>query len=254
MEILENQLDNLILNCPHIDIIEEDKVTICLSCGEEIHRNIEYDKEWRYYGSGDNKHHTDPNRCQSRKLDSKNIFKDVSNMGFNDKIVNKANEIYEQVTDDKIYRGNSRKAIIFACIFHAYKILEQPKSCSSLIKAFELSKKNGLYGLRHVHVNAPKDSEVRIVYITPKDLILEIMSNYDATQEQKDDIVKIYDCIKNRSIMLNRSRPQSIAAGLTYYYILKTNRKIDLIDFKKKVDLSELTILKIVKEIQRLIP
>ena len=42
----------------------------------------------------------------------------MSNMGFSDRIIEKANRIYDDVANGKIYRGNSRKAIIFACIFH----------------------------------------------------------------------------------------------------------------------------------------
>ena len=43
-------------------------------------------------------------------------------MGFSDKIISKANKLYDEVTSGNIYRGNSRKAIVFACIFHAYKL------------------------------------------------------------------------------------------------------------------------------------
>ena len=103
--------------CTHDNIIFENGTKLCEDCGIEINRDICYDKEWRYYGAADTRHNTDPNRCYIRKSEERTIYKDVDNMGFSDKIVSKANKLYEEVTSGKIYRGNSRKAIIFACIF-----------------------------------------------------------------------------------------------------------------------------------------
>ena len=87
-----------------------------------MEKSIYQDKEWRYYGQADNKRLSDPNRVHLRKIEDKNIFKDVENMGFSDKIVYIANQIYLQVTNGQIFRGNSRKSVIFACIFHSFKI------------------------------------------------------------------------------------------------------------------------------------
>ena len=132
--------------CNHNSILEENGIKVCTDCGIEITRDITYDKEWRYYGASDTRHISDPNRCHARKSDERTIYKDVEGLGFSDKIIVKANELYEEVTNKKIYRGNSRKAIIFACIFHAYKIEGNPQSCESLVDIFNLDRKIGLKG------------------------------------------------------------------------------------------------------------
>lgn len=106
--------------CYHHNIINENGIISCVECGEEIRHSINHEKEWRYYGASDSKRNTDPNRVQIRKVEERNIIKDVENMGFSDTIIGKADELYSQVTKGQIYRGNSRKAIVFACIFHAY--------------------------------------------------------------------------------------------------------------------------------------
>lgn len=41
--------------CDHTDLVNENGVTNCLDCGEQIHKNITHEKEWRFYGSSDNK-------------------------------------------------------------------------------------------------------------------------------------------------------------------------------------------------------
>ena len=236
--------------CSHSSTVIESGVVNCLECGEEVRRIITHEKEWRYYGSSDNKRSSDPNRVQVRKNEDRNINKDVENMGFSETIVTKANELYTQVTKGQIYRGNSRKAIVFACIFHSYKMSGKHQTPDNLVKLFGLTRKNGLKGLKIVNVNAPKDSKIHTTVITPVHLIQDIMSKFRASPIQKKEVIHLYTRIKNRSSKLNRSRPQSVAAALTYYWIRKKKLDINLKDFAKKVDLSELTINKNAKEIE----
>jgi transcription initiation factor TFIIIB Brf1 subunit/transcription initiation factor TFIIB len=240
-------------SCPHTEIIDEHGVRSCAMCGHEVKKDVTYEKEWRYYGVDDTRHTSDPNRCQARKVEERSIFKDVDGMGFSDKVVSFANDIYTQVTKEKIYRGNSRKAIIFACIFHAFKILGKPQTCESLQEVFALDRKNILKGMKHVNNNAPKNSEVRTKYITALEIIGEIMEKLNANPEQKAEVVALHDMVKNRSSILNRSKPQSVAAGIVYLYITRTGKKIDIEDYTKIVSLSQLTISKIMKEVDRIV-
>jgi transcription initiation factor TFIIIB Brf1 subunit/transcription initiation factor TFIIB len=239
-------------NCEHLDVKEEGGAILCIDCGEEIKRELNFDKEWRYYGADDTRRNSDPNRCQIRKIEDKSIFKDVENMGFCDKIVHSANDIYTQITNGKIYRGNSRKSIVFACIFHAYKLSNKPQSCEYLQNIFKLEKKIVLKGLKFVSLNVPKDSQIRTKYITAIQLIEEILVDIKVTDQDRQEVIKIYEYVKNRSSILNRSRPQSFASGLIYYWIINYNKNFNLKEFIKKIKLSELTISKISKEITRI--
>jgi transcription initiation factor TFIIIB Brf1 subunit/transcription initiation factor TFIIB len=239
--------------CLHLNVTNEKGVIECIDCGQEISQKIQHTKEWRYYGQTDSRHTSDPNRVQQRKLEERNIYKDVENMGFSDKIIAEANTIYFQVTHGKIFRGNSRKAIVFACIFHAYKLSGKPQSHEKLIGIFKLDRKTGLKGLKHVNLHAPKESQIRTTYITPINLVEEIMDKFSATKEQKDEVIKLYHQIKNKSSKLNRSRPQSVASGIVYYWICQKDKDITLKQFTKKVALSELTVSNIAKEISDVI-
>ena len=228
-------------------------VKVCELCGMEMEREIDNGKEWRYYGAADTRHNGDPSRCHMWKTDERTINKDVENMGFSDRIIEKANRIYDDVANGKIYRGNSRKAIIFACIFHAYKLEKNPQSCENLIEIFSLDKKIALRGLKAVNLKTDKSSELKSTYITPEHLITDIMAKFDASQDQIDEGIDIYRKIQNKSSILNRSRPQSVAAGIVRYYILINSKDISMTDFRAKVKLSELTINRIVKEIEKLL-
>jgi transcription initiation factor TFIIIB Brf1 subunit/transcription initiation factor TFIIB len=174
-------------------------------------------------------------------------------MKFGDKIVALANQIYIQVTKGQIYRGNSRRSIIFASVFHSLKISGKPQSHEKLMKIFDLNKKTGLRGLKIVNLNAPKDSIIHTTYITPANIIEDIMDKFDATDEQKKEVLYLYEKIKNKSSKINRSRPGSIASGLVYFWVSLKNINVSIKDFAKKVELSELTIIKISKEISEIL-
>ena len=240
--------------CEHLDIKEENDVCICIDCGEELKRNFNFEKEWRYYGSDDNRRNTDPNRCQLRKSDDKNIFSDVEKLGLEHGIITVADDIYTQVTKGKIYRGKSRKAIIFACIFQSFKVTGKPQSCEKLKTIFDIEKKVLLKGIKHVTLNLPKDFAAKTRYITPLELIEEFMNKFDASVEQKGQVVDLYQRVKNKSSILNRARPQSFASGLIYYWMLyNDNSGIQTQEFIQKINLSKLTINKIAREINKIL-
>src|SRR3990167_1490907 len=93
----ETKQSESVVTCLHDDCITENGVVICMNCGSELNRIINHEKDWRYYGHSDTKHTSDPNRVQVRRIEEKNIFKDVENMGFSDKIISMANQIYSTV-------------------------------------------------------------------------------------------------------------------------------------------------------------
>lgn len=242
--------DDDIQECKHINIVEENGIVCCTDCGIEMEKHIYQDKEWRYYGQSDNKRTADPNRVHLRKIEERNIFKDVEGMGFSDKIVYLANQIYLQVTNGSIFRGTSRKALIFACIFHSLKASGRPQSHEKLIQIFDLSRKAGLKGLKYVNLNVPKDSIIHTTYITPIDLIRDIMDKFNASDAQRAEVCALYEKIKNKSSRINRARPQSISISLCFCYILLNPRiNISLKEYASKTDLSELTIKKLTREI-----
>ena len=248
-----NLHENIRTHCEHLNTLEEKSVVLCIDCGEEISKNINFEREWRYYGSSDTKNSSDPSRVQMRKSDDRNIYKDVETMGFSDNIVATANKIYQQVTRGQIKRGNSRKSLVFACIFQSFKIHNKPQSHDELIRMFNLSRKNGLQGLKYVALNAPKDSEIHTTHITPAHLIRDTMEKFQAKPHQIEEAIKLYESVKNKDTRLNRSRPQSVSSSIVFCYILIHKKNISLKEFAKRVNLSELTINKMAKIIAEIL-
>lgn len=236
--------------CSHTNWSMESFNRICEDCGMVIPRE-ECPVEEDFTPVA--KYNTDPRRCHARRNEEKGIYKDVDKLGFSDKIVSIANVLYEQVTKGRIFRGNSRKGIIFACIFHAYKINENPQSCEQLIEIFGIERKVGLKGLKFVNLNSPKDSKFREYQISTEDIIREIMDKFNANENQKEEAIDIFRKVQNKSSLLNRSRPQSVASGVVRYYIIQQNKDIGMDFFKSRVKLSEITISRIVAEIENIV-
>lgn len=241
-----------ISSCDHNEIIEENGNQYCADCGITLEKSVFHGKEWRSYAQGD-KRGADPNRVQIRRIDERTIYKDVENMPFTDKVKSVANELFLEVTKGLIFRGNSRKAIICACMFHAHKHIDIPQTQERLIRIFGLTRKESLKGMKFVNQNAPKGSFVHTTHITPVDLIQDIMNKFGASDTQTNEVISIYKQIQNKSFKLNGSRPQSVGSGVVYYWISTKGVNITLKEFVKKVNLSELTVLKVVKEISEIL-
>ncbi len=235
--------------CAHLRLEKRHGIETCTACGEILKKTVAHDKEWRNYMQSGKK---DPTRVQARKAEERSIFKDVQGFGFSNKIVSIANELYADVAKGNIFRGNCRKAIIFACIFHAYKSSGHPKTHEKLIKLFKLNRKAGLKGLKYVTLNSASPL-LRTGHITAEHLISEIMTTFSASDEQKEEVACLYKKIKNKSSNLNRARPNSVASGLVYYWIQSTGIQITLKEFAASCNLSDITITKIAKEVSAII-
>lgn len=233
--------------CIHNSTVVERGVVYCSDCGCEVERITE-DQEWCNFGS-EFKRTCDKNRVQKRKVEEKNIFKDVEGMDFSDSIVSIANKIFCESTSNCIVRRSRRKARVFACIYYAYKVEGNPQSHDKLLKIFGLDKKVALGGLNHVSRNSPKTASFRNVEVNLDHLTDEIMDKFRATPKQKKQVKELYNLLSASSEALNGSRPQSISSALVWYYICLKKLPISLEKFSKKVNLSELTIIKRAKEI-----
>ena len=244
--------------CKHENLFTDSKnIILCLGCGIQISNQVSYEREWRWYGPlSDTKHSSDPNRTTIRKLDTKGIFTDLEKYNFNTKVVYDANQLYSTITQNKILRGKKRLGIIFACVYHSFLKNNIQISCQGLLHIFEMEQSIALRGLKFCSIHLPLESDIHSIKMKKNDiehLITEIMQKFSATALQIEEVIELYKFLLNKSSLLNRSRPQSVASGVCKYYILNKNPDFSNEYFKCKVKLSDLTLKRIITEIETIV-
>jgi transcription initiation factor TFIIIB Brf1 subunit/transcription initiation factor TFIIB len=176
----DNKLKQKCINCKMEDfLLVDSEMVVCTYCGVENEMIIDYNAEWRYYGTDDNKKSADPNRCGMpsnrilpdtslstiilgrgneifRKLHSWNglTYKHRSLIGILNKIALKANidnvpqsiidatmNMYKMISQDYIKRGASRESLIAACFFNALRDQGLIRSPEEVAKLFDIKSK-----------------------------------------------------------------------------------------------------------------
>jgi transcription initiation factor TFIIIB Brf1 subunit/transcription initiation factor TFIIB len=248
------QIDNKFECCLHANIIKEGNVEKCADCGLEMYLEISLEPEWRFYDNGDGS--LDPARCHIRKEENRNIYSDLKGCGLSKEIMQEANKLYYMITSGKIRRAALRKAIIYACIFNAFKQLEETSMPDDLEEKFGLDKKAITRGLKHFHMSMEK--KLKPSYISPSIFIKKVMNKFKAGNVHVQRIEKLYDLIQNKSVIVKRCNPQSVICGLVFYYwkllsITNSNYNINCAKYSSMVGLSEITVQKLAKEISKLL-
>ena len=232
--------------CSHSDLIYERYTTICRVCGMITGNNLNMSHvtDSSCYGSS--------SRVHVRRMKEKSIFKDIKGYNFDKDIINIANDIYNQITNNKIFRGRSRKSIIYACILYAYRMKGVTVNTTNILQLFQINKKSGLSGMRYLNMNINENSTYKLSHnkhLSPINIIKNVMKTFNASDDDINEVINLYHTIENKSSKINRSRPKSIANSLIYYWIKEKGKDIDISFFSSKVNMSELTINKLVKEI-----
>lgn len=176
----DTESEDICINCNENEyLINDGEMIVCTNCGVESKRIIDYNPEWRFYGSDDNKRSSDPNRCGLptnqiiaesslstvilghgfeiyRKLNTWNglTYKEKSMISILNKIAQKANignvpqsiidatmKMYQIISKDYIKRGTSRESLIAACFFNALKDNNLIRSNEEVAKLFDIKSK-----------------------------------------------------------------------------------------------------------------
>ena len=195
-------------------------------------------------------------RQQNKQL--KNLYKDVEDIDINSNILHYANTIFYNCTENKIYRGKSRKAIILGCLYYSYKIMNSEDRFNELLNIFYITKKEALKGVKYVHGNSSNSSEIRNNHISCLGIIKDIvMRKFNGNQIKLDSILEIYISVSKTDTkyyhLIESSKPYSLASGIIYYWIITNNINININKFSEIIKLSPMTIRSKYKLIENII-
>jgi transcription initiation factor TFIIIB Brf1 subunit/transcription initiation factor TFIIB len=238
--------------CEHETFFKEGDINICKTCGCEIDQ-LDFQPEWRYYGSTDNRVTKDPSRCHKSKEVQKGsidkVFVDAKLGWLPQSTKKKTEQKYKAIVKGETVRGKGRKAIVAACLLYVFRDEGDIRTSDDIRNMFSLTKQEMSEGLTRYHTEFPKD---RTQHANPKDFIRRIMQQTKVDFCHYKYILKIANVLDKVDPDLNRSSPHSVASAVVYLYICMTpevrlKTGVTKTKFAKDVGLSDITITKLVK-------
>lgn len=246
------------LSCDESDfLINDGEMIVCTNCGVENNRIIDYNPEWRFYGSDDNKRNSDPNRCGMptnqiisesslstvilghgfevyRKLNTWNglTYKEKSMISILNKIAAKANignvpqsiidatmKMYQIISKDYIKRGTSRESLIAACFFNALKDNGLIRSNEEVAKLFEIKSKKLSKGCNEF---------AELMFAKDKDYVKkmrpiepkDLIERFCSLMDLDEKFIKIgtrISVLVDKLGICQENNPKSIAVGCIYF-------------------------------------
>lgn len=236
---LEPQTD-----CLHPEYETDNGVNICKHCFCEI-VILDHDGDWKTM------------RCyvkNPKKGDIKSVFTEckIPNGVVNKATIEKTEEKYKKIVKDDTARGDNRKGIVAACLYYVFLEMGEIKTVKDLEIMFNLKREKISEGMHAYRIVFP---DSRTQTIKPCDLIKKTIKQVGISKpDAYEDILEISKNIENRDMIINRSSPQSVAPALVYFYLCLNPEYKKLINYNKKsfalkVELSEITLTRIIKRI-----
>lgn len=232
-------------DCNHTNYIVEGEYRICTECGECL-PFLPVGKEFS------DKVYRDQSCCYRSKNSDRSLYKDLEGLNIPSAIAHEANEKYSKLIEYKVYRGDRRKSIIAACLYYAYIELQETQTIDNISEQFGLRKRHISQGLRDYQSIFTKANDITL---HPGDFVKSTILAADLDINYCTNIERFWSRIRQfKTNELNRAKPQSIAAALVYYYIIKTtNPSYSKSEYASHLKLSVPTITKLVKELERIV-
>ena len=98
------------------------RLLVCSMCGIEL-EGLDFQQEWRWYSTSDNKTSNDPSWCHSQLSTYKGIRKvfDKYKVDIPPMMMDMVEAKYKKIKGDKIFHGKCCESIVASCLFHTYK-------------------------------------------------------------------------------------------------------------------------------------
>jgi len=171
-----------------------------------------------------------------------------------EKICMTAKSLYSIIAKTKISRGNNRKGIIAACVYHACKECDVPRSINELAHMFSIESKIMTKGCKNYTeiIRMSTIEKKRIFQITEVNLydFIDRFSSKLALSENERKIIHKVALICETEKIISDNTPPSMASGCIYLYCKIKNNKITKKDISDICKISEVTINKCFKKLE----
>ena len=274
--------------CKSSHILLDENIYICEECNTIQDKFIDSQAEWRYYGNDDTKKN-DPTRCgmpvnpllpelslgsiisndyntsyymykirKYQKWNSTtykerslyeiidNITLNASNSGISQTIIDEAKVLYKDISTKKISRGSNRNGLIASSIYMSCKKHKVPRSAKEIAKVFNIDVTTMTKGCKKFH----DITKSNMMCSNPEDFIIRFCCNLNIS----DKYVELCKSVINKAdeySVVSENAPPSIAAGVIFLVSNLCNINIQKKDISTNCDISEVTINKCYKKLNK---
>ena len=233
--------------CKHASVGRVHGQSYCKSCGQSLFS----------FSHEDTRYFEDGATVAADRKQVKSIRKELEALALPEEVRDRADRIYGYRVGFNTYRSTVRKEVMFVCINDAYKelgIFRNPQEIADLLGLKRKGMSRGVMRCSSLYTGKPETNEHRS--LTAVDLVPNMLTDcgIHVDPSHLEDIANIYQHAKERSELLNRSKPQSIAAALIYYYLSQVSgdKRMTKSEIAKGCGVSVMTLGKNVTELQRL--
>ena len=236
--------------CPHPSRVVSDGEEVCVTCGCVV-EDIDFSPDWRYY---DSRSGVSTARCHQSRSTAKTIDNIVEGLCLPAAVKAATEQKYRHIVGDQTFRGNTRKAIVAACLMFVYREMDDIRTQRDIQRLFDLSQKDMSTGLKQYYVVFP---EARTQEVTAVQLLKRIL--LDTGLPLRDHLRRVQTIARlteRTSATLERSSPQNVAAAIVYQYLRMypaVARQYGLdtpTAFATAVDLSDITVIRLAAEVE----
>ena len=274
--------------CKSSNILLYENIYICEDCNTIQEKFIDSQAEWRYYGNDDTKKN-DPTRCgmpvnpllpelslgsvigndyntsyymykirKYQKWNSTtykerslyeiidNITLNASNSGISQTIIDEAKVLYKDISTKKISRGSNRNGLIASSIYMSCKKHKVPRSAKEIAKVFNIDVTTMTKGCKKFH----DITKSNVVCSNPEDFIIRFCCNLNIDDKHLELCKSVINKADEYSVV-SENAPPSIAAGVIFLVSNLCSINIQKKDISANCDISEVTINKCYKKLNK---
>ena len=179
------------------------------------------------------------------------------NSGIPKIIIDDAIRYYDKLSDAKTFRGLNRDGILAASIYISFSINKNPRSSREIANIFNLDNtsatkgcKNAINILNDIEMNNINIEQTVLTKTTPCSFIDRYCSKLGINKELTKLCLFIAKIVESKKL-IPENTPHSIAAGIVYFISLLFNLNINKKEINKISQISEVTINKCYKKLEK---
>jgi transcription initiation factor TFIIB len=197
-----------------------------------------------------------PYKEKSKYDDFQIITLIAKNSGIPKIIIDDAIRYYDKISEAKTFRGLNRDGLLAASIYISFSINKNPRTSREIATIFNLDNTSATKGCKNA-INILNDLEfdggeeqVQLTKTTPCSFIARYCSKLNVNQELTKLCLFIAKIVETKKL-IPENTPHSIAAGILYFVSLICNLNINKKDINTISKISEVTINKCYKKLEK---